>query len=137
MSSLFKKWLKAVDKTLERTAMDCSMHGLNWYLRIKSPWLKSLFATASTIASVVILILMFERSIYLYGELSNESASQKHKTFTQRHYPHLTICHPKFFNQKIINSELPTWNNCNCYFLFTQYLKLQALTCQLNWPRMY
>lgn len=116
MSSLFKKWLKSVDKTFERTATDCSMHGVNWYLRIKSPWLKSLFAIASTIALVAMSILMLERSIYLYGELSNESASQKHKTFTQRHYPNLTICHPKFFNQKMINSELFEWNVITCLF---------------------
>ena len=102
MSSLFRKWLKVADNTVQRTATGCSMHGLNWYLRIKSPWLKSLFAIASMIALVAISIKMLERSIYLYSELSNESASQKHKTFTQRHYPNLTICHPKFFNQKII-----------------------------------
>ena len=60
MSSLFKKWLKAVDNAFEKTAMGCSMHGVNWYLRIKSPWLKSLFAIIGTIALVVLTIKMLD-----------------------------------------------------------------------------
>ena len=100
--SLFKRWIMAFDRGQERVAIYCSMHGIVWYSRIKSSWMKVVFSILFLMLVCGVLYITAERVLILYSELSNESGSQKHKTFDQRHFPNLTICHPKFFNQKLV-----------------------------------
>ena len=102
----FKTLWKLMDRNLEFMANNCSMHGINWYAKIKSPWLKVLSFIALSIAVVVVSWIVLERVIVMYSELSNKSATQRHKMFAMRHFPNLTICHPQFFNHQLISGML-------------------------------
>ena len=108
--SMFKRWIMAIDRGYEKMSMYCSMHGIVWYSRIKSSWMKVVFIILFLMLIGGVLYITAERVSILYSELSNETGSQMHKTFDQRHYPNLTICHPKFFNQKLVEGRQHTFS---------------------------
>ena len=101
--TLFNTLWKLIDRRMKTLANNCSMHGMNWYAKIKSPWLKALCFLALHITVVLVSWFVLKRVIVMYSELSNESATQKHKIFAKRNFPNLTICHPQFFDHQLIS----------------------------------
>ena len=93
---------QSYDKSMGMFANNSSFHGWNWYLKVSIPWSKFLVSVALNCICIVVFCQCWIRMFNLYDSLENISASEKEKSFKNHSYPKLTLCHPSFFNRKLL-----------------------------------
>ena len=97
-----KSWAKEYDQRMNELAIYCSMHGFIWYSRVKGKYMKLLAVVILTGYMFAMFYAVTDRAVEIYSTLDSVSSTERAKEFQNHAYPNLTICHPKFFNQKLL-----------------------------------
>ena len=94
-----------VDTYASIAAENCSMHGWNWYTKVNNVWHKTIVFVFVNIIFWFMIYLCGERLLLLWNTRDNELASQRQHEFDNHTFPNITICHPKFFNKKLLEGK--------------------------------
>ena len=100
--SWLKLWAEEFDQRMNELAIYCSMHGFIWYSRVKGKYMKLLAIVILTGYMVAMFYSVTVRAMEIYSTLDSVSSTERAKAFQNHAYPNLTICHPKFFNKKLL-----------------------------------
>ena len=118
-----KSWAEEYDQRMNELAIYCSMHGFIWYSRVKGKYMKILVFVILTGYMAGMFCVVTDRAVEIYSTLDSVSSTERAKEFQNHAYPNLTICHPKFFNQKLlIGKDSLRLRNVSCnltYFNFS------------------
>ena len=118
-----KSWAEEYDQRMNELAIYCSMHGFIWYSRVKGKYMKLLAVVILTGYMFGMFCVVTDRAVEIYSTLDSVSSTERAKEFQNHAYPNLTICHPKFFNQKLlIGKDSLRLHNVSCiltYFNFS------------------
>ena len=109
-----KSWAKEYDQRMNELAIYCSMHGFIWYSRVKGKYMKLLAVVILTGYMFAMFYAVTDRAVEIYSTLDSVSSTERAKEFQNHAYPNLTICHPEFFNKKLLIVRI----HCDC----TMYL---------------
>ena len=110
-----KSWAEEYDQRMNELAIYCSMHGFIWYSRVKGKYMKILVFVILTGYMVGMIYFVTARAVEIYSTLDSVSSTERAKEFQNHAYPNLTICHPKFFNKKLlIGKDSLRLHNVSC-----------------------